>query len=179
VRAGQIRVEWQLYEMDNGQFHRCPPKDESRRPVIAPDWLITLLTEHVSRTRPGLCPCHGFRYVFNGHRAINRAAQQPGPKLIDVARRAEVGIGTASAVLNGRAVVTEATRARVLAAIEELGYVRSRARRRPRAALAAQRLRDLGVPARGDRRLPVQGTPSGPAGAGAGRPLARRAAARP
>ena len=42
VRAGGIRVEWQLYELDNGELHRCPPKDESRRlvpvPVLAEPW---------------------------------------------------------------------------------------------------------------------------------------------
>ncbi len=31
VRPGGVRVEWQLYELDNGRFDRCPPKDESRR----------------------------------------------------------------------------------------------------------------------------------------------------
>ena len=31
VRPEAIRVEWQLYELDNGRFERCPPQDESRR----------------------------------------------------------------------------------------------------------------------------------------------------
>jgi hypothetical protein len=31
VRPAGIRVEWQLCELDSGQLHRCPPKDESRR----------------------------------------------------------------------------------------------------------------------------------------------------
>ncbi|MEV8508115.1 LacI family DNA-binding transcriptional regulator [Actinoplanes sp. NPDC051475] len=124
VRPGALRVEWQLYELDNGQFHRCPPKDGSHRTVVTPDWLTDLLMGQIRQTRPEPCPCHGFRYVFRGFRPPNHAAQQTGPKLIDVARHAEVAIGTASAVLNDRAVVAEATRARVMAAIEELGYRR-------------------------------------------------------
>ena len=43
---------------------------------------------------------------------------------ITAARRAEVAVGTVSAVLNDRAVVRESTRSRVQGAIEELGYVR-------------------------------------------------------
>ena len=37
VRPASVRVEWQLYELDNGELHRCPPKDESRRTVAAPE----------------------------------------------------------------------------------------------------------------------------------------------
>ncbi|GAB1693423.1 LacI family DNA-binding transcriptional regulator [Krasilnikovia sp. M28-CT-15] len=124
VREGGIRVEWQLYELDNGQLHRCPPKDESRRDIIAPPWLVELLRDHLARTRPGPCSCHDLRYVFRGHRSVNGSAGQTGPRLADVAQRAGVGVGTVSAVLNDRAVVTDATRARVLAAIAELGYVK-------------------------------------------------------
>jgi LacI family transcriptional regulator len=43
--------------------------------------------------------------------------------LYDVARRAEVSIATVSRVLHGQEPVRESTRARVRAAIEELGYV--------------------------------------------------------
>jgi LacI family transcriptional regulator len=43
--------------------------------------------------------------------------------LYDVARRAEVSIATVSRVLHGPGAVRESTRARVRAAIEELGYV--------------------------------------------------------
>ncbi|MGH3278671.1 MAG: LacI family DNA-binding transcriptional regulator [Trebonia sp.] len=43
--------------------------------------------------------------------------------LYDVARRAEVSIATVSRVLHGQVPVRETTRARVRAAIEELGYV--------------------------------------------------------
>jgi LacI family transcriptional regulator, galactose operon repressor len=44
------------------------------------------------------------------------------PTIHDVARLAGVGTGTVSRVINGHARVSEATRARVLAAVEQLGY---------------------------------------------------------
>jgi hypothetical protein len=62
--------------------------------------------------------------VFGGHRSVNGSAGQTGPRLIDVARRAEVGVGTVSAVLNDKPIVSEPTRAKVQAAIAELGYIR-------------------------------------------------------
>lgn len=46
--------------------------------------------------------------------------------IADVARRASVGVGTVSRVLNGSPQVKPATRARVMKAIDELGYVPSR-----------------------------------------------------
>ena len=55
--------------------------------------------------------------------------------IADVARKAGVGVGTASRVLNGSPHVTEATKARVLAAIKELNYRQTRggtARPKPR-----------------------------------------------
>ena len=126
VRPEALRIEWQLYELDNGQFERCPPKDDSRRTIAVPAWLTGLLTDHLGRVVPQPCPCHGLRYVFRGHRATKGTAGSAGPRLADVARRAEVGVGTASAVLNGKSVVSDTTRARVLAAVDELGYVRGR-----------------------------------------------------
>lgn len=124
VRPGSIRIEWQLYELDTGELHRCPPKDESRRTIDTPPFLDNLLTGHLGRTRPAACACHGLRYVFRGHRPANGAARQPGPRLIDVARRAGVSTGTVSNVLNRRDTVPSATCAKVDLAIEELGYVR-------------------------------------------------------
>ncbi|HVH21673.1 MAG TPA: LacI family DNA-binding transcriptional regulator, partial [Pseudonocardia sp.] len=52
----------------------------------------------------------------------------------DVAARAGVSLGTVSNVLNRPAQVSEPTRRRVLAAIEELGFVRNEAARRLRGA---------------------------------------------
>jgi hypothetical protein len=92
--------------------------------VLAPDWLLGLLAEHLAAAHPEPCRCHQLRYVFRGHRTVNGSAGQTGPRLIDVARRPEVAVGTVSAVLNDRAVVREPTRARIEAAIAELGYVR-------------------------------------------------------
>ncbi len=53
--------------------------------------------------------------------------------VIDVARRAHVSLGTVSNVLNRPERVSKATRERVLAAIEELGFVRNEAARQLRA----------------------------------------------
>lgn len=101
-------------------------KDESQHTVAAPGWLIELLTAHLARTSSAPCSCHGLRYAFRGHRATKGATGPAGPRLADVARRAEVAVGTASAVLSGNPVVAEVTRARVLAVVKELGYVRGR-----------------------------------------------------
>jgi hypothetical protein len=124
VRDGGIRVEWQLYELDDGELHRCPPKDDSYRTVRVPGWLSTLASEHIARTRRQPCVCHGQRYVFGGHRAANGAPRRAGPTLLDVARRAGISAGTVSNVLNRPDVVGEATRLAVQTAIGDLGYVR-------------------------------------------------------
>jgi integrase len=124
VRSGAIRAEWQLYELDNGQLYRCPPKDGSRRTVDVPDWLGGLVADHLARSQLGPCRCHDLSYVFRGHAPANGAARLPGPKLVDVARRAGVSTGTVSNVLNRPACVTDATRARVEQAIVSLGFVR-------------------------------------------------------
>ncbi|MEV0527088.1 LacI family DNA-binding transcriptional regulator [Streptomyces sp. NPDC050439] len=123
VRPGSIRVEWQLYELDSGELHRCPPKDDSYRDIDTPEWLASLVLDHIGRTRPGPCSCHGFTYVFQGLRESNGAARQAGPKLVDVARRAGVSTGTVSNVLNRPAAVAESTRIKVELAMAELGYV--------------------------------------------------------
>ena len=124
VRSASVRVEWQLYELDTGELHRCPPKDDSHRSIDVPEWLARLVSNHVARTGPTPCRCHGMSYVFRGHRAPNGSARSVGPRLIDVARRADVAAGTVSAVLNRPEAVAESTRVRVMAAIEDLGYVR-------------------------------------------------------
>ncbi|NJP34138.1 tyrosine-type recombinase/integrase [Micromonospora thermarum] len=124
VRPTGLRVEWQLYELDSGELHRCPPKDDSHRTVDLPEWLFGLVSDHIARTKPKPCTCHGRKYVFGGYRAANGAAQRPGPKLADVARRAGVSVGTASAVLNHPEMVRETTRAKVQRAVGDLGYVR-------------------------------------------------------
>jgi Bacterial regulatory proteins, lacI family len=117
-------VCWQLYELDTGELHRCPPKDDSHRTIDTPDWLGRLVSEHIARTEPKPCQCHALTYVFTGHRPPNGAVRRPGATLVDVARLAGVSPATASAGLNHPEVVHEATRARIDKAIADLGYVR-------------------------------------------------------
>ncbi len=124
VRAKSVRVEWQLYELDTGELYRCPPKDDSHRTIDVPEWLSGLLARHIAHAQREPCSCHGLKYVFCGHRAVNGTARQVGAKLVDVARRAGVSTGTVSAVLNRPDGVPERTRTTVQTAIAELGYVR-------------------------------------------------------
>ncbi|MEU8551827.1 LacI family DNA-binding transcriptional regulator [Streptomyces roseoverticillatus] len=123
-RPENIRIEWQLYELDNGELHRCPPKDDSYRTIDTPRWLSALVADHVARVNPQPCPCHGRRYVFRGYGETNDAARVPSVKLADVARRADVSIGTASNALNWPERVRQETRVRVETAMLELGYMR-------------------------------------------------------
>lgn len=55
----------------------------------------------------------------------------------DVAKRAGLSVGTVSNVLNRPDAVSEATRARVTAAIDELGFVRNEAARQLRAGMSS------------------------------------------
>lgn len=132
ARLGSVRVEWQLYELDTGELTRCPPKDDSYRTIDTPPWLSKLVSDHLARTAPTPCACHGLTYVFHGLGTANGAAAT-GARLVDVARRAAVSPATVSNVLGGSAVVAEGTRARVEAAIAELGYVRGGSASRPAA----------------------------------------------
>ena len=124
TRLRSIRVEHQLYELDTSELHRCPPKDDSYRTIDTPAWLSRLLSDHIARTAPQPCQCHGRTYVFRGLGAANGAARRPGAKLVDVARRAGVSTGTVSNVLNHPDRVAEETRVKVQAAIADLGFVR-------------------------------------------------------
>ncbi|MEU9974096.1 LacI family DNA-binding transcriptional regulator [Streptomyces sp. NPDC051014] len=123
ARPGTIRVEHQLYELDSGELIRCPPKDDSYRTIDAMEWLSALVADHLARTKPTLCPCHGKRYVFRGQGTARTGGHQ-GAKLVDVARRAGVSTGTVSNVLNHPERVREETRIRVELAIAELNFVR-------------------------------------------------------
>ncbi len=123
ARPGAIRVEHQLYELDSGELTRCPPKDDSYRTIDAMDWLSALVADHIARTKPTPCPCHGKRYVFRGQGTV-RTGGHTGAKLVDVARRAGVSTGTVSNVLNHPERVREDTRSRVELAVAELNFVR-------------------------------------------------------
>jgi integrase len=83
IRPGAVRVEWQLYELDTGELLRCPPRDGSYRTIDSPDWLSGLVTDHVARTRPRPCSCHGRAYVLRGFAAANGAVRQAGAKVVD------------------------------------------------------------------------------------------------
>lgn len=133
VRPGSVRVDWQLYELDTGELHRCPPKDDSYRTIDTPGFLSKLLAEHITRTRPEPCACHGLAYVFRGYRPPRGAARRKGASLADVARLAGVSPATASAALNHPEVVCEVTRSQIDRAIADLGYVRGGAGGEPAA----------------------------------------------
>lgn len=62
-------------------------------------------------------------YVFCGLDAARRPGRRAGLTLADVARRAGVGVGTVSTVMNRPDSVRETTRARVQRAAAELRYV--------------------------------------------------------
>ena len=121
MRPESVRVEWQLYELE-AALHRCPPKDDSRRTVFVPAWLSGLLADHLARTRPKPCACHGYRYAFGGYGSANGAARRAGPRVTDVSRLAGVSVGTVSNVLNRPEAVAETTREAVQEAVARLGF---------------------------------------------------------
>ncbi len=98
---------------------RRPSRD---RTIDAPEFLSRLVSDHIARTNPQPCPCHGLIYVYSG-RGTSRT-RQAGPTLRHVAQLAETSTGTVSNVLNRPDKVAEATRLRVEKAIAELGFVR-------------------------------------------------------
>ncbi|MFF0385391.1 LacI family DNA-binding transcriptional regulator [Streptomyces sp. NPDC004286] len=117
-RAGRSR-----HRGHTGELVRCPPKDDSYRTIDSMDWLSALVFNHIARTKPTPCACHGRTYVFRGQGAARTGGHQ-GAKLVDVARRAGVSTGTVSNVLNRPDCVHEDTRVRVELAVAELGFVR-------------------------------------------------------
>ncbi|MGA5130837.1 tyrosine-type recombinase/integrase [Streptomyces olivoreticuli] len=123
VRPTALRIEWQLYELTSGNFLRIPPKDDSYRTIDMPGWLIGLLTDHIARTRPQPCPCHGRTYVFRGQGTFR--PDQTRPKITDVAKAANVSPNTVYNVIRQPGKVTAATTAHVLDAMSDLGFNRS------------------------------------------------------
>jgi integrase len=126
VRLGSIRIEWQLWEDDAGVFHRLTPKEDSYRDICVPDWLSKLVSDHITRTAPRPCPCHGHKYVFRGLGGAPRrtpATRRRVAGVADVAKLAELSVATVSNVLNRPERVAEATRTRVEAAMTRLGFV--------------------------------------------------------
>lgn len=177
VRPNGIRVEWQLYELDSGELLRCPPKDGSYRTIDVPDWLSALLSDHIARSRPRPCSCHGRAYVYRGFAAANGAVRQLGAKVTDVARRAGVSTGTVSAVLNRPDSVPDGTRAKVEAAITELGYIWNSSRGELAPHWRPGWIRHLVVPPGRVWLVPKQSPAAGAAGANCRRPVARHSGA--
>jgi hypothetical protein len=123
VRPTSIRVEWQLCEIDGGQLVRTGPKDDSYRDVDTPAFLASLLSEHIARTSPQPCDCHGQTYVFRGQGGRGSGAK--AATIADAARRAGVSVGgTVSNVLNHPERVAEAKRAAVQKAVAALEFRR-------------------------------------------------------
>ena len=72
---------------------------------------------------------------------VPQRPREPAPTIRDVARHANVGVGTVSRVLNDSPLVSEDARRRVRKTIEELGYRRSSTARR----LSLGRTQTIGV----------------------------------
>ncbi len=123
VRPNLVRVEWQLYELDTGEFHRCPPKDESRRNVHIPTWLYALVASHIAGKSVQPCSCHGLRYMFSGNKAANGAPARESAKAKDVAKQAGVSVGTVSHFFNHPDRLNDRARQAVQEAVDVLGYV--------------------------------------------------------
>jgi integrase len=71
ARHELIRVEWQLWEADDGTLHRIPPKDDSYRDIDVPAFLSDLIARLIKRTTPQRCACHGSNYLFRGLRSTH------------------------------------------------------------------------------------------------------------
>ncbi|WP_037573564.1 LacI family DNA-binding transcriptional regulator [Phaeacidiphilus oryzae] len=123
TRREAVRIEWQLYELDSGKLHRCPPKEDSYRDIDLPEWLAELLAGHIARTQPKPCACHRQAYAFRGLGTPKGPGAAAGPRVADVARLAGVSAGTVSNLLNRPEQVSERSRAKVAQAMEELGYL--------------------------------------------------------
>lgn len=85
ARPQQVRVEWQLREDDAGAFHQLPPKDDSYRDVDTPPWLSQLLADHLARSNPTPCACHGRKYPFSGQRSAHARRSAFSDRIFDPA----------------------------------------------------------------------------------------------
>ncbi|ASU83528.1 LacI family DNA-binding transcriptional regulator [Nocardiopsis gilva YIM 90087] len=139
LEMARLHIHWQLYGLNDGSIIRKLPKDGKRRVADVPTHIARLL-RHQIRTLPaispsaGTCPCvkhedaPEFRekyshpagiHIFPGPVGI---VSRSGPSLKAVATEAGVSTGTVYNVLNRPDVVRASTRARVEAAIANLGF---------------------------------------------------------
>ncbi|MFD7860936.1 LacI family DNA-binding transcriptional regulator [Streptomyces sp. NPDC059783] len=118
IRPAAIRVEQQLYELSSGSHVLCPPKDDSYRTVDIPGWLRVLLLDQAARTQAPPCDCHQVRTVFRSASLVTGAKP---PTRAAVAAAAGVSGATVSRAQARPDLVSAAARARVAAALEELG----------------------------------------------------------
>jgi hypothetical protein len=121
ARAGILRVEWQLSEVE-GKLIKAIPKYGSRGDVVVAPFLERLLEAHCSASIPAKCPCHGFAYVFRGLGAP-RGVPKSGVTIRDVAEAAGVSAGTVSNAVTRPELVAAKSRAAVEEAVRELGWV--------------------------------------------------------
>ncbi|MEV0759627.1 tyrosine-type recombinase/integrase [Nocardia sp. NPDC050435] len=121
VGLKQLRVEWQLAEV-KGTFVKCEPKNESQRDVYLPGFLAQMLSGFIERTNPQPCECHGLVHVFRGQAKRRSRGSSSGITQKMIAERAELSVGTVSAVFRGDPKVPELTRRRVQRTADELGY---------------------------------------------------------
>ncbi|MEV2222638.1 LacI family DNA-binding transcriptional regulator [Nocardia vinacea] len=121
VRPARVRVEWQLGEVRGKRF-RTIPKDGSRRFVDLPPFLDAMLADHIERTDPQPCKCHGFTYVFTGRSYAGLDWKSAGDGIADVARLAGVAESTVRKTYWQPERVSPRTRAKVLDAAAELDF---------------------------------------------------------
>lgn len=121
VGREQVRVEWQLASV-GGKLLRIPPKFESRRTLDWPEWLWRLVADHVSRTNPKPCDCHGQTYVFRGLPRRRSNTSPKGVTVASVAKAAGVSYQTVSNALRGTGRISDERRQQIIAVAADLGY---------------------------------------------------------
>ncbi|MFD4000893.1 LacI family DNA-binding transcriptional regulator [Streptomyces rubiginosohelvolus] len=119
VTPAGIQIQQQLYELKDGTFYQGPPKNDSFRTIDTPGFLYRLIGDHVRQQPPVPCPCHGLRTVFRA------AALRPELRVRreDIAAFAGVSPSTVSRARLNPELISQRTRDRVFAAMEELGVV--------------------------------------------------------
>ncbi|PRX90703.1 LacI family DNA-binding transcriptional regulator [Allonocardiopsis opalescens] len=137
VRLSQIRVEWQLYQLNSGAIIRTPPKDGSRRSLDIPPFLSDLLSRQ-RQANPGpatqsreICACvkdmepGEFGHPVDVHLFRGPAVSRPrlgAVPMSEVARIAGVSATTVSNVFNRPDIVKPETVARIRQIMKEVGF---------------------------------------------------------